>query len=231
MRQVDLFNIHYQPCARPAGGIVSQYFVGGADRLSARFADMRALESIWRYPWEGMDIIGFQGYRKHINFRDDTKGWRQVPLPEFTAYQDWLYKWDGKLVRDLLMEHDIIVTDAFDVRFDGDITGNFRRSRSPHDWLMLEHVVAQHGLKFDFHMPDVTSYFFVTTLPVFQSYMKIWWPVFRDLEPLVTAEDAHDGAYKALPLAYLSEFFFSMWLNQSGLKKKIMPLMICWDAR
>ncbi len=210
---------------------MSQYFVGTADRLSSRFADMRALDSIWRHPFDNMDIIGFQGYRKHINFRDDIKGWKEVPLWQFNEYQDWLYKWDGALIADLLMEHDIIVTDPFDVRFDGDITDNFRRSRSPHDWTMLEHVVAQHGLKLDFHMPDVTSYFFVTTLPVFQSYMATWWKVFRTLAPLVTAEDAHDAAYKALPLAYLSEFFFSMWLEQSGLKKKIMPLMLCWDAR
>ncbi len=230
MRQIDLFNIHHRPCARPAGGIVSQYFVGAADRLSPLYADMRAFDGIWRHPLPNMDIVGFQGYRKHINFRDPTPGWSMVHLPHFQAYQDWLYQWDGKLIQDLLVDYDIIVTDPFDVRFDGDITDNFRRSRSPRDWACLEEVAAHH-IKLDFHMLNVTSHFFVTTMPVWTRFMEVWWQVFSELEPLVTAEDAHDGAYKALPLAYLSEFFFSMWLAQSGLKQKIMPLLVCWDAR
>ena len=217
--------------AQPEGGIVRSFVAGVSDRSGdniadrAGYADARAMYWVWKNLVP--DVVGFHGYRKHVNFRGDTAGWTRVSLPHFRLYQEWLAGWDGSGIRSLLREHDLIVTTPYRFGAGEDMTSDFRRSRSARDWAALQDVM---GGGFDYRLPYVHNMFFVTSAPLFREYMSFWWGICGKLEPLVTSEDATDPSYKARAMAFLSERIFSLWLHRSGLSYVELPLLVCWEA-
>jgi len=231
---ISIYSINYDNPRRepqPVGGIARSFVAGLSDRdgdtIADRdsYADARAMYWVWKNA--PLDIVGFHGYRKHIDFRGDATGWTAVSLPAFRAYQEWLAGWDGADVVSLLRQCDIIVTSPYRCAAGEDMTSDFQRSRSPRDWAALQEVM---GGGFEYRLPYIHNMFFVTTAPLFRAYMRFWWGVCQRLEPLVTSEDATDPAYRARAMAYLSERIFGMWLHRSGLAYVELPLLICWDA-
>ena len=250
MRRIDLYTIgHTNPVSSPGDGIVTPFIVGRDDcagpNIHARtsYAEMRALYWVWRNV-PGLDIIGFQQYRRLFNFRGapiagtmyDRSGWTSVSVPVFQEYQKWERQWDGALLPDILGHHHIIVPE--------ETPELMREMCSPKDWAIFCEIMAKYG-DFDFHMTTGTwNTLFVTTAPVFNEYMKFWWKVTEELAPRLTFDNmpaeylrtvfpqADDAVayYSSRMMGYFSERIFSIWLNSSGLKVASAPVMICWDA-
>jgi Domain of unknown function (DUF4422) len=236
---IDIFTIHHiRENATPSVGVVTSFVVGeddaSGDNISNRttYADWRAHYFVWRNKPD-LEIVGFQGYRKHINFRDALGGWTTVPLPYFREYQSWLRDWDGIGLREILGQYDILVTDPFDISYNLDMTTDFKRSASASDWEAMMSVMRRHGV-FDYRLPFITSHsMYVTKAAVFRDWMAFWWSVVSELEPLVKSPDPgpRPDIYVPRAMAFLSERIFSIWLHSSGLKVKTLPLLTCWDAK
>ena len=174
------------------------------------------------------------GYRKHINFRDShMSGWEFVPPHIFYQYQDWLYKWDGGTVEDMLRKYDIILTPSFSLQEQGGLADDFCRSRSPQDWIEFKRVLSKFDDDWDWDIKHVTSHWFVCPWWVFDEFMHYWWEVFQELDPCIKSLDAlGNTAYATRALDFLTERFFTLWLaKRSDLRTKTFPLMISWDAR
>jgi hypothetical protein len=229
---IDLWTVYHKakPPTRPAGGIVKQYVVGTDDKLPSRFASMNCYYDVWRSPIQP-DIVGFQAYRKHLNFRDHhMTGWEEVQPKTFYEYQDWLYKWDGGAIEDFLDKYDMIIPPAFDLTDQGGLTADFVQSRSKQDWLAFAKVMGN-DWKWDINY--VTSHWFICKWPLFDQFMTDWWKVFEELEPCIHSEDALGNIpYAARSLDFLTERYFTLWLaSRSDIRTKTFPLMISWDAR
>ena len=236
MTPVNLFTVnHRKPAWDPAGGIVTSIRLDKVTTLfkGLSFADMEAQYLVWQTgPTYG--IIGFQGYRKHLDFRHgaEVKGdWVDMTPNEFRNYQTWQHDSAAHNVRSLLSDCDVLTNPPFDVSYNLNIAEDFKRSASIEDWGALETVMRRHG-DFDFAMTTVTSYCVLTaTFPVFNEWMKFWWKIVRELEPLLKPSDygPRPDIYLPRRLAFLSERIFSLWLNKSGLKVKPLPLLVCWE--
>jgi hypothetical protein len=228
---IDLFNVHYLPTERPLGGVVRQIVIGTSHELSSRFASMRAYYDVWKY---GLyrDVVGFQGYRKHLDLRPGHfPKWSEVSKEAFWAYQDWLVRHGAGTLACLMDDRDILITSAFDMRSQGGMAEDFCQSRSPKDWAKFVDIMDRYGT-WDWYQPSVTPHWFVMTARVFNQFMELWWCVFSQLEPLIHSEDAHDGAYPPRAFDYLTERFFTVWLDsRKDLRTRTLPLMICWDAK
>ena len=195
------------------------------------YADMRAPYWIWKNR-DDLDIIGFHGYRKFLDFRNifAAPGWFDVGIGDFREYQKWLAEYDGEYIRWLLSQYDIIVTHPFDCSYNGDIGEDFRRSRSVADWLIFEDVMPYTSGEY-VRTKHIYPMHFVTRAPVFNRFMEWWWPRAEEMRARIKSIDVHDHAYLRRPMAYLSERIFSMWLDHSGLSMVEVPLLRCWEAK
>ena len=194
------------------------------------YADMRAPYWIWKNR-DDLDIIGFHGYRKFLDFRNifAASGWFDVGIGDFREYQKWLAEYDGEYIRWLLSQYDIIVAHPFDCSYNGDIGQDFRRSRSVADWLIFEDVMPYTSGEY-VRTKHIYPMHFVTRAPVFNRFMEWWWPRAEEMRARIKSIDVHDHAYLRRPMAYLSERIFSMWLDHSGLSMVEVPLLRCWEA-
>jgi hypothetical protein len=237
MRKIEIYSINYNHVGlqkAPFGGISKEFVCGLHDRIGdgipdlTTYADMRAPYWIWKNRVD-LDIIGFQGYRKFLDFHSlRNNEWHDVSLEYFRQYQSWLAEYDGQGILRLLAQYDMIVAPSFDCSYNVDMAEDFRRSRSREDWNVFEQVM---GLTFNFHTPFIRPMHFVTRASVFHRFMEWWWPLAEAMKPYITAEDSGDSAYIARPMAYLSERMFSLWLDQSKLSVVEVPLLQCWEAK
>jgi hypothetical protein len=232
---IDFWTIYHaeKPPIRRAGGIVKQYIVPAAGfRLSGRFASMNCYYDAWRSS-RRPDIIGFQAYRKHFNFRDyDEPGWKVVGPEYFYAYQDWLYKQDGSQIEELLSKYDMIITPPFDLTAQGGLAEDFSRSRSYEDWKVFARMMPKEYER-GWNINHVTSHWFVCKWALFDEFMTAWWKVFKELEPCIKSKDAMGNTpYASRAMDYLTERFFTLWLaSRPDIRTKTLPLLISWDAR
>ena len=239
MRKIEIYSINYDyPGYKPSpfGGI-SKEFICGLDDLFGNgipglhtYADMRAPYWLWRNR-DDFDIIGFHGYRKFLDFvtRREPK-WYDTPLDEFRQYQKWLSLPDasaGQYIQELLAQYDIIVAPAFDCSYNGDMAEDFRKSRSPADWAVVESRLAM----FNLHTPFIRPMHFVTRASVFYRFMDWWWPIAEDIRAQIKSKDARDVAYLHRPMAYISERMYSLWLDASNLSFVEVPLLQCWGVK
>ena len=226
-----------RPRISPGGGSVTSFVVGEDDQWGKvgwapgpTYADVRA--QYWAWNNLDLDIVGFQGYRKHFNFRDDRdwtsrsaeSGAPGVPIAEFLEYQEWLRNWDGIEAR--MAGYDILVTPRFHLA-DND-TVDYCRTRCAADWCSLIEVMCKHG-DFNYRLQDLHQNLYVARKCAFYQYMRFWNKIVRELEPMVNTTNAPDW-YKVRPMAVLSERIFNIWLHSSGLKVGIVPLIICWET-
>ena len=240
MRKIEIYAINHKCPERSQvlyGGISHEFICGQSDRIGDNiahletYADMRAPYWIWKNR-DDLDIIGFQGYRKFLDFLSHMSPayWGDVSLTAFCEYQHWLAHYDGEYIRWLLSQYDIIVTHPFDCSYNGDIGEDFRRSRSVADWLIFEDVMPYTPGEY-VRTKHIYPMHFVTRAPVFNRFMEWWWPRAEEIRSRIKSEDTHDIAYRQRPMAYLSERIFSMWLDHSGLSTAEVPLLRCWDAK
>ena len=244
--QADLISINH---AKPdhsvpiVGGIVREFVCGQDDdgSLAPGWCDMRAPYHIWKRQttaWPIPYIIGFHGYRKHINFRDPFEihpaqlapGWNEVDKMAFRSYQEWLIKnIDGNKLKLILKDAQVLTVAPFKCRPEEGMAVDYQRSRSPADWAVFEDVMKAHGA-FNFNTPFIRPMHFVCEDIVFLRWMRFFEEVRKDLEPLVKSPDNDDPKYRARAFAFLAERMWSLWLDTSGFRIKEFPLMICWDA-
>jgi hypothetical protein len=239
--RVKLYTVdHHHPPLSPDGGIVSNFPVSAGDSLlgNSTFADMLAQYWQWRHGDLEPYIIGFQGYRKHLDFRlgREVKGpWVSVTPIEFRQYQLWQQDCAGPNIEYMLKDHDILVAPAFDVSYNVNIAEDFKRSASVADWNELERTMKRYG-EFDFAFTGVPGYCNLTTTgAIFNQWMKLWWKVVCDLT-LALPETCGDPGpnppvYMARRMAYLSERLFAIWLHSSGLRVKYLPHLICRELQ
>ena len=241
MRNIELYAINYDHGGRhvfvPFGGISKSFVCGKDDRVGdgipnlETYADMRAPYWIWKNR-DDLDIIGFHGYRKFLDFRNILKApiWCEVGVGDFRVYQEWLAAYNGEYIQWLLSQYDIIVTSPFDCSYNGNIGEDFRISRSPADWKVFEDVMPYTAGEY-YRTRHIYPMHFVTRAPVFNRFMEWWWPRAEEIRSRIRSIDVHDAAYAARPMAYLSERMFSMWFDHSGLSMFKVPLLQCWDAK
>jgi hypothetical protein len=242
MHKIEIYSINYNHVGlqkAPFGGISREFVCGLHDRIGdgipdlTTYADMRAPYWIWKNR-DDLDIIGFHGYRKFLDLRQplvpEKPKWNDTPLKDFRAYQVWLTEYDGQGITELLAQYDMIVAPSFNCSYNIGMGIDFQRSRSPMDWEVFEDVMKEHG-DFNFHTPHIRPMHFVTRAAVFKRYMDWWWPTAETMRPCIMSLDAHDSAYIARPMAYLSERMFSLWLDQSKLSVVEVPLLQCWEAK
>lgn len=234
---MDLWSINHAKAATPTGiysGITREFVVGvddKIDQLRNDYCDMRAPYTVWKHT-PVPPIIGFHGYRKHINFRDEAvhQGWRDTDLITFRNYQKWLSEQPGVTFNKLLIEHDILVVEPFNCGYNVGMAKDFALSRSENDWDALEAVMAEHG-DFNFDTHFIRPMHFVCRDYVFCRWMRFWDKVRLELEPLILSEDAVTEDYPKRAMAFLSERIFSLWLDSTTLRVKEFPLLRCWDAQ
>jgi hypothetical protein len=240
MIPVNLFTVdHRKPAWDPTGGIVTSIRLDKVTTLfrGLSFADMEAQYLVWKNgPTYG--IIGFQGYRKHLDFRhgaEVTGDWVSMTPNEFRNYQKWQQDKAAHNIQSLLSDCDILTNPPFDVSYNTNIAEDFKVSASTEDWGALENVMRRYG-EFDFTIPTVTSYcVLTTTFPVFNEWMKFWWKIVCELEKVVHLPCRDPGPrpdiYLPRRMAFLSERIFALWLHSSGLKVKPLPLLVCWEYK
>lgn len=247
--RVKLYTVdHHYPSCSEDGGIVTTYPVGKGDTLwgSSTFADMVAQYFIWSQPFQyhtftGVkddDIIGFQGYRKHLDFRlrREVKGdFVSLDRLEFRQYQIWQQDCAGPNIEHLLSDCDILTNSPYDVTHNGGMRKDFYKSASETDWDIMEHILRKHGIT-DFDMPTVTSYcVFTGTGKVFDEWMKLWWSVVCELVQILPPNCPDPGPrpdiYLPRRMAFLSERIYSLWLASSGYRTKALPLLVCWELQ
>ena len=236
MRKIEIYAIDYVRNNRPLApyGGISKEFVCGSDDITGdniskltTYADMRAPYWIWKNR-NDLDIIGFQGYRKFLDFmtRVEPK-WYNTMLDDFRQYQTWLSLTDGQYIQELLAQYDIIVAPAFDCIYNEDMATDFRISRSSKDWDVVESVIGHAGIFTSLIRPM----HFVTRASVFNRFMEWWWPLAEKIRSRIKSEDVKDLTYLARPMAYVSERMYSLWLDKSGLSVVEVPLLQCWEAK
>lgn len=247
--RVKLYTIdHHQPPCNPDGGIVSNYIVSKGDTLlgTTTFADMVPQYYFWRgcgidKDWERMlssPIIGFQGYRKHLDFRLNRQlrgDWVSLDPIEFRQYQIWQQDFAVANIEDLLENCDILTNSPYDVTHNNNIAEDFCKSASATDWYELVNVLKRHGIT-EFDIPTVTSYcVFTGTREAFNKWMTFWWSVVPELLDLLPAECPDPGPrpdiYLPRRMAFLSERIYSLWLHNVGLRTKALPLLVCWELQ
>ena len=92
------------------------------------YADMRAPYWIWKNR-DDLDIIGFHGYRKFLDFRNILRGavsGAKLASAIFVCTRNGLRAYDGEYIQWLLSQYDIIVTSPFDCSYNGNIGEDFR---------------------------------------------------------------------------------------------------------
>jgi Domain of unknown function (DUF4422) len=220
------------------GGVAREFIVGSVPcDLSEGYCDMIAPYTIWKH-YDVSGIVGFHGYRKHINFRDRlaprpgqlAPGWEEVSLSVFQHYQHWLSRQSAHLFNDLLYDVDVLCVEPFNCSYNGGMANDYAISRSPNDWIALQKVMAPYG-HFDFDTPYIRPMHFVCRRYVFYHFMRFWDMVRRDLEPRVLSQDAVTPDYPKRAMAFLSERIWSLWLDETDLRLRTFPLLMCWDAR
>lgn len=243
MIQADLISINHLKSKHGTpvvGGIVREFMVGLDDigELDPRWCDMAAPYHIWKHKdalepqWSVPPIIGFHGYRKHINFRDPfATRWTEVDALGFRTYQEWLIKeLTGDKLNLMFRAFDVLTVKPFDCSYNLNMAVDYRISRSAQDWAVFEDVMRAHG-NFNFETPFIRPMHFVAEDHIFFKWMRFFDKVRKDLEPLIKSEDAHNELYPPRALAFLAERMWSLWLDASGLRIKELPLMICWNPR
>ena len=241
--RVKLYTIdHHAPSCNADGGIVSNFLVSKRDSLlgNSTFADMVAQYWVWRHigSVHDRDMVGFQGYRKHLDFRlgrDVKSDWVSVDPLEFRQYQIWQQDCAGPNIESLLGTHDILTNPPYDVSHPGGIQQDFYRSASKTDWDEMKRVMQQHG-DFNFNLPTITSYcVFTGTGKVFDQWMQFWWEIVGELTRTLPATCPDPGPrpdiYLPRRMAFLSERIYSIWLAASGLRTKALPLLVCWELQ
>jgi len=247
--QADIISISHPRPTRtidpPLGGVAREFMNGLDDDggLSQRWIDMVPLDYIWRHmndplpDWPVPPIIGFHGYRKHINFRDPmaehghqlARGWDAVSLTQFLSYQEWLANdLTGTMLDKMLDGYDVLTVEPFDCSYNQNMREDFIRSRSFNDWQTFEYAMRLKG-EFNFETPFIRPMHFVCRRPVFCRWMRFFNEM-KVLEFVIDSEDAVALDYPRRALGYLAERMWSLWLDASGLKIKTLPLMICWNV-
>ena len=234
--QFDFWSINHAKKETPTGvysGITKEFVIGVDDKidpLRKDYCDMGAPYTIWKHT-PVPPIIGFHGYRKQINCRDELvhQGWFDTDLLTFREYQRWLAAQPGVTFNKLLVEHDILVVEPFDCKHNNGMAEDFALTRSENDWEALEAVMNEHG-EFNFDTNFIRPMHFVCRDYVFHRWMRFWDKVRQELEPLILSEDAVTPEYPSRAMAFLSERIWSLWLDSTMLRVKEFPLLRCWDA-
>jgi hypothetical protein len=244
LSRVQLWSINHKKIRTqpptPVGGIVSEFIIGADDQkfpLLPGYMDMAAPYSIWKEE-KVPQIIGFHGYRKHINFRDPMEinsgqlapGWAAVDLETFRAYQRWLVDWDAlRITHDWLLCNDVLTVEPFDCSYNGGMAKDYAISRSEQDWKVLESILGERGFgREDFDTPYIRPMHFVCRDFVFCNFMRFWNDVRKELELRVYSDDARSPEAQTRALAFLSERIWSIWLDHAPVRIKTFPLMISW---
>jgi hypothetical protein len=243
--RINLYTVdHHNPPLTKREGIVHVFPIAKGDHLFGvtSFADMIAQYGVWqgitdRY-FKDDDIIGFQGYRKHLDFRIDRKvggDWVSLDPLEFRQYQNWQQEHAGPNIEAMLTRTDILTNPPYDVTHNGDIRRDFAVSASLTDWQEMERVLRRHGIV-QFDIPTVTSYcVFTGTGKIFDEWMKFWWEVVCELTATLPATCPDPGPrpdiYLPRRMAFLSERIYSLWLANSGLRTKALPLLFCQELQ
>jgi len=219
---------------------VSTFVVSKGDTILGNdtFADLLAHWMGWRSNMNDDDIIGFQGYRKHLDFRIPRviKGdWVDLDRAEFRQYQIWQQDCAEPNIRQLLADCDILTNPPYDVTHNGGIVNDFCISASQTDWEAMVRVLRRHDIK-EFDIPTVTSYcVFTGTGKIFHEWMTFWWDVVCELTAMlpITCPDpgSRPDIYLPRRMAFLSERIYSLWLHNRRLRTKALPLLVCWELQ
>jgi hypothetical protein len=232
--QMDLWSINHVKDHKPTGvygGLTQEFVIGrdDIDPLPKSYCDMGAPYTAFKLPVP--PIIGFHGYRKHIDFHEARPpGWHQVSLVDFQAYQCWLAEQRSPFFTKLLSTADVLTVAPFNCSYNHGMATDYCISRSEEDWNALQSVMENHG-DFNFDTPYIRPMHFVCRDYVFLRWMRFWDKVRKELEPIVLSKDAVTPEYPQRAMAFLSERIWSLWLDSAGLRVQEFPLLICWDAQ
>jgi hypothetical protein len=243
MTNIQLYTVdHRYPARTKDGGIVRSLIVD-RDCFSPNltYADMCAQYAVWQglvLAADANSIVGFQGYRKHLDFRPGAtvKGdWVDMTMAEFKAYQEWQKHYAAPNIEFDLRDADILTAPPFDVSYNTNIEEDFKLSASATDWEHMKKTMLRFG-DFDFSIKYVVGYCnIVTTVDVFNKWMTLWNMVRAYLERSMFYPCPDPGPrpdiYLPRRMAFLSERIFSIWLASSGLKAQQLPLLVCWEYK
>jgi hypothetical protein len=255
VRGINLYTVdHHNPPLTQSEGFVRTIQIGKGDALlgNSTFADMMAQYRVWRggdcitdrptreifnYVLHG-DIIGFQGYRKHLDFRlrRQVRGdWISLDPVEFRQYQIWQADYAAQNIAFLLQDCDVLTNPPYDVTHNGGLKQDWIKSASIIDWKIMEDILRSHGVR-DFDIPTVTSYcVFTGTGKIFDQWMNFWHPVacalIEELPQTCPDPGPRPDIYLPRRLAFLSERVYSLWLHSREIRTKPLPLLVCWELQ
>jgi hypothetical protein len=244
VRGISLYTVdHHNPPLTKRDGFVRVFPIDPkTDHLYGEktFADMIAQFGVWQGIDDNNikydDIVGFQGYRKHLDFRlrREVKGdWVSLDPIEFRQYQIWQADHAAQNIAFLLQDCDILTNPPYDVTHNGGLKQDWIKSASIIDWKIMENILRVAGVD-DFDIPTVTSYcVFTGTGETFDKWMNFWWPIARalieELPPTCPDPGPRPDIYLPRRLAFLSERVYSLWLHSRKIRTKPLPLLVCWE--
>jgi len=224
---------HRDGDAQLRGDIIAPYMIYGYEDPGPRYADFCALYGAWTgYLGIGSppEHIGFFGYRKYLCPPNHNKYWAPAHAPnwyqcakkDFDEYRDFMATWDGGDIKRLLAQYDILQAAPFPLN--ENIYTDFADSRSREDAASLRGALPD-----SWTSRRIYPYLFITRWSVFDRMMREMEPYRQRLEPLCTGADSISFAYIKRPMAYVMERVYSLWLENSGLSIKEVPLLHCWE--
>jgi len=230
---------HRDADAQRPGEIISPYMIYGFERPGSEYADFCALYEVWLgYTQLGTppEIIGFFGYRKYLapipfDHGEDwikpahAPDWYQCSKEDFDEYRQMMAEFDGSDIKRLLAQYDILQAPPFPV---DNLFNDFTRSRSRHDSHLLWDAACAYFA--NVHPANkIYPYLFITRWSVFDRMMREMEPLRLELHGHTVGADSTNEEYIKRPMAYVMERVYSLWLENSGLSIREVPLLHCWE--
>lgn len=233
---------------QPVGEIIRPWLIRDGQMPNGRYADFCALYHTW-IAWMDSnedpphDIIGFFGYRKYLADPEfmgfypwkslepaHAPDWWSLSEYEFNEARHSLVHWSGDFIKTWLAQYDILQGAPFPMTEGRSMMRDFQDSRSRKDARRLYAEVELAGWE---HLDSnyIYPYLFITRWPVFDRMMREMEPIRLALHWHCAGKDSTNEEYKKRPMAYVLERLYTLWLINSGLSVKHLPIVHCWEKK
>ena len=203
------------------------------DNISDRqsFAELRGHYFVWKNCLNNLDFVGFHHYRRALLFEDILFGSKAFMYPvetgmpffdvtneQLRTYFDLLQTLSKGEITDYAKQFDIIVPNPYKVE---SLKYQYDQVHRIEDWNVLVEILAKRGWEIPDKIPLYGLHMFLMPKALFRDFMAEWWEVMSELWAKL---DIPTSGYQRRAIAFLSERFFSFWLNrQKGMKIKELP--------
>lgn len=205
---IRLFTVYHtpQPPHPPRGPFVPlSVWRDDGDNIAAReaYGEMRAHYFAWRNLTSGLTHIGFQHYRRWLDF-----GARVGPVAAVADAHLFNFTMRHGEVPPWVEKADVVTAQPW--RFKTSLAEHYTSAHRKGDWdaFRAETPLAEYARDRRSFRP---CNIFVMRVSEFDRYMRFWWRLMQRIECRI--EPLPEG-YQGRALAFLSERIFSLWVDR-----------------